>query len=107
MKFCNTFWLQLKQAESIKIIKTNDFKSLDTLTFPLLANDIRFIAAGKNYAFAGKFVYQSNGIYNFYTDSVASEDYTLPDIELVDFKVDSISIDYDVFSKTLSKRLFL
>ena len=35
----------------------------------------------------------------FYTDSVASEDYTLPDIELVDFKVDSISIDYDVFQQ--------
>jgi len=92
--FDNTFWLQLKQAESIKIIKTNDFKSIDTLTFPLLANDIRFIAAGKNYVFAGNSFTNQIGIYHFHADTFASEDYTLPDIELVDFKVDSICIDY-------------
>lgn len=90
----NRLWVELIQSDSLKLINLQDLKKSDTLPFPILGNDIQFIVSKDNYAFVGNSFTHQIAIYDFQSPHGEIEKTDLPDIELVDFNIDSIVIDY-------------
>ena len=93
----NELWVQYIQSDSLKLINLQNFENPDTLTFPILVNDIRFFETKDRYVFVGNSFTNQIGIYSFQTNNTGIEKATLPDIELLDFNIDSILIDYYKF----------
>jgi hypothetical protein len=89
----------LVQSDSIKLVNLQSFENPITFTFPILANSIEFIVSEDGYSFIGNSFTNQIGIYNFHPDNAEIEDVVLPDIELLDFNIDNISIAYYQFQE--------
>lgn len=90
-------WLQELETDSIRLLKIQNGVMLDTLTFPLFVNNVENIITGNNFVFAGNSFSNQTGIYSIDYDSILAINYSLPDIELIDFDINNIVIDYYVF----------
>ena len=90
----NSFWLQANVEDSIKLYNLINLNLDKTLTFPAFVNNAEFILAQNKYTFVGNSFTDQIGIYNFEVvgDEVISV--SLPDCELLDFNIDSITIEY-------------
>lgn len=90
----NDLWVQISSLDSIKLIKLEDFEISDTLTFPILMNNADFIVSKNNFTFIGNSFTNQIGICNFQIETTEIETVSLPNIELLDFDIDSIVLDY-------------
>ena len=90
----NDLWVQISSLDSIKLIKLQDFGISDTLTFPILMNNAVFIVSKNNFTFIGNSFTNQIGICNFQIETTKIETVSLPNIELLDFDIDSIVLDY-------------
>lgn len=90
----NEFWVQISSSDSLRLIKLQKFETSDTLTFPTLMNNTEFIVSKNNFTFVGNSFTNQIGICNFQIESSEIETIFLPDIELIDFDIDSIVFDY-------------
>ena len=92
-------WIQISSSDSISLIKLQNFEISDTLTFPILMNNTNFIVSENNFTFVGNSFTNQIGLCNFNIESSEIKTISLPDIELIDFDIDSIVIDYYHFQE--------
>jgi hypothetical protein len=93
-------WIKGNDLDSIKLLHINSSNNIDTLTFELLAYVREFIVAKNNYTFIGNSFSNQIALYNYDTSDIASIHPNLPDIEIVDFNIDGITIDYVTLPET-------
>ncbi len=86
-------WIRMNDSDSIKLIRVKNNNITDTLTFDLLSDVKGFIIADNNYTFIGNSFTGQIGLYN-YQAPLTSITSNLRDIELVDFEIDSIILEY-------------
>ena len=87
-------WIQTIDTDSINLIKIQDKEIIDTLFFVLLSHNIEFIVADDNYTFIGNSFSDQICLYNFNipdSDIIHPE---VPDIEIIDFNIDSTTVVY-------------
>lgn len=89
----NNLWIYT-YTDSIKLINFQNYGKLDTLVFPIFMNNPEFIITNNNYIFVGNSFTNQIGLCNFNIENSVVEAITLPDIELIDFEIDSIIIHY-------------
>ncbi len=87
-------WIRMSDPDSIKLIDLKNNAVNDTLTFALLSQVNGFVATNNNYTFIGNSFTDQIGIYNYKTTDLPGIELNLPDIELVDFDIDSITLEY-------------
>ncbi|HYX08026.1 MAG TPA: T9SS type A sorting domain-containing protein [Bacteroidales bacterium] len=90
----DNLWVQSSTAEKIHLNKIQKHSGSKSLTFDMLFSVHRFIVADSNYVFIGNSPSQQMGIYNYNIAASGTPKIVLPDIELVDFDIDSIVLDY-------------
>ncbi|MCG8697646.1 MAG: hypothetical protein MI922_06290, partial [Bacteroidales bacterium] len=90
----NNLWVQMSSSDSIRILKLQNFEISDTLTYPILMNNTEFIVSKNNFTFVGNSFTNQIGICNFQIENSEIETVSLPNIELLDFDIDSIVLDY-------------
>lgn len=90
----NKLWVQFIQSDSLKLINLQSFENPDTVTYPILVNDIEFIVSEDQFFFLGNSFTNQIGIYSFQSGNAEIVKAMLPDIEIIDFNIDSIVIDY-------------
>lgn len=90
----NNIWLQANVGDSIMLYNYTDLVLHETKTFPALVNNAKFIFSQNNYIFLGNSFTEQIGIYNFKGSDFDIFDVNLPNIELADFNIDNISIEY-------------
>ncbi|MEJ5265065.1 MAG: T9SS type A sorting domain-containing protein [Bacteroidales bacterium] len=90
----NNLWLQLNENNQAKILKLQDNNVLLSQTFPLLANDVQFLVAGNKFIFVGNSFSEQLGLYQFEVDNSSVGEVHLPDIELIDVVMDSVTPNY-------------
>lgn len=87
-------WVQTVRPDIVELINIHGREIRDIFNFPVLVNNMEFIVAGSNYIFAGNSFTDQIGIYSYKSSNQGTVNFNLPDIELVDFNIDSIAIDY-------------
>lgn len=92
----NNLWVYTS-SDSIKLINLQNYGKSDTLVFPIFMNNPEFIITKNNYIFVGNSFTNQIGLCNFQIKNSVIETITLPDVELIDFDIDSIVIDYYQF----------
>lgn len=90
----NNLWVQISSSDQISLIKLQNLEPSDTLTFPIFMNNTKFIVSENNFTFVGNSFTNQIGICNFHIDNSEIETVSLPNIELLDFDINSIVIDY-------------
>lgn len=90
----NSLWIQINTSDSIKLISLHNLQISDTLSFPVLMNNTDFIVANNNYIFVGDSYTNQIGLCNFQIQNNEIKDVVMPDVELFDFDIDSIVIEY-------------
>lgn len=90
----NELWVQLFSSDSLQLIKLENAVASDTLAFPTLMNNTEFVVSNNNFTFVGNSFTNQIGIHNYTIENNKVETISLPDIELVDFTIDSIVIEY-------------
>lgn len=88
------FWVQTARPDIIELINIHGREIRNIFNFPVLVNNMEFTVAGSNFIFAGNSFTDQIGMYNYKSSNQGTLKFNLPDIELVDFNIDSIAIDY-------------
>jgi len=88
------FWVQTTRPDIIELINIHSREIRNIYNFPVLVNNMEFIVAGSNFIFAGNSFTDQIGVYSYKSSNQGTLKFNLPDIELVDFNIDSIAIDY-------------
>lgn len=90
----DNLWLQTKLQDSIKLFLIEELEIIKEKSFPKLVNSPELIITDNNYVFSGNSFTNQIGLYNFHLDGSEPIDFELPDIELTDFNIYNISINY-------------
>lgn len=90
----DNLWLQTVHFDSLRLINLQSSGNPDTLTFPIFADHIQTIVTEDGFTFIGNSFSNQIGIYHYQPQDGELETVSLPDIELVDFHMDDIEIDY-------------
>ena len=91
--FGGNLWIQGIQGNQVKIIQLHNLLFSDALTFTLLVDSLDFLVSQDNVIFTGT---SKSGQITVYSNNKKAEPdmINLPDIELVDFDIHHIEIDY-------------
>jgi hypothetical protein len=87
----NYVWLMGTDNENVTIWEIEGRQILDTLTFPLLLDNASLLVNGKDIVITGNSRTGQMGCYHYKLNGGETE-ISLPDIEISDFNIDSISI---------------
>ena len=87
-------WVQTARPDIIELINIHGREIRNIFDFPVLVNNMEYIVAGSNFIFAGNSFTDQIGLYSCKSINQGTLNFNLPDIELVDFNIDSIAIDY-------------
>ena len=94
--FGGNLWIQGIQGNQAKIMQLHNLLFSDTLTFDLLVDSADFLVSSGNVIFTGNSNSGQIAIYSF-NKNFNPNAVVLPDIEIVDFGIDSIKIEYNNF----------
>ncbi len=95
----NNLWLQIANADSIDLVNLQESGNNKKQTFPKLTNNTKYIIVDSNFVFIGNSFTNQIGIYNFHEKYQTPNTLEIPDIELVDFVIDNIEFNYEVFEE--------
>ncbi len=87
-------WVQSNTAEKIHLNKIQKNSGSKSFAFNMLFPVDRFIVADSNFIFIGDSPSHQIGIYNYNIAASGNPEIIIPDIELVDFDIKNIVIDY-------------
>lgn len=90
----NQIWVQTQTSDSITLFQIKSKNERDSLTFPRLIEDPRFIVSGNEYTFIGNSFSNQIGIYSFQIENNNIVSPSLLDIEIIDFTIESIELRY-------------
>ncbi|HEX7584432.1 MAG TPA: hypothetical protein VF373_07065, partial [Prolixibacteraceae bacterium] len=91
--FSGDLWIQGVKTNQAKILHLHKLKISETLTFDLLMQSPDFLVTSNNVIFTGNSNSGQIAIYS-YNKKAESDSVSLPDIEIVDFDIQHIGIDY-------------
>ena len=89
-------WVQMNDSDSIKMVSVKNNNITDTLAFGLLLHVKGFIVTKNNYTFVGSSFTEQIGLYNYHATDLTSVALNLPDIEIIDSNIESITLEYFV-----------
>lgn len=90
----NSLWLQLNENNQVKVLKLQDNNVQLSQTFPVLANDVQFLVVGNKFFFVGNSFSEQLGMYQFEVVNSSISEAHLPDIEMIDVVMDSVTPNY-------------
>ncbi len=100
----DNLWVQINEPDSIKLLHVKSSNIAETFSFEKLSEVKGFIATKNRFTFIGNSFTDQIGLYNYKASDLTGTALHLPDIELVDFNIDSISL---VYTAVLDEELVL
>ncbi len=95
--FDDAIWIMGKENNQIVMIQPEAAKEESHLSFGSYVANVDFVVAGNQIIFAGTSPSGQIGLYAFLSGEQNDADYLWPDIELLDFGIDNVVVNYEDF----------